>query len=357
MRTKSVIEKRLAARAADVASRLALLAEENCQRWMHNTMTRQQMRGGDAVTDDLPADGRLVQHLGTINYGLYLQVPREAPDQACINDSRRGYWRYSLEFLLEFELADRKFRRRTDGLPGKLSAFRKEQIQSGGSLRFGRTNSCKSNLHERFMDMVPGVCKDLVYEWEEYRAYVLQLLLVDRRGYWTTNKLMRKRWGFEASLQEYRTAMEVWKTLAEEDDDPLPLPKFDDEMSETEDEEEEEEEGEPEDEPEEESAPESEADPESSKETSKKRKRQSSVEATSSCHKRPTIEGQILGRDGEDSVHSNIQDEASSTAGPGDESDLEQLQQQAVTLATRNEDPEEDAIDKPWDLGCYARCE
>ncbi|RMZ81287.1 hypothetical protein DV737_g2553, partial [Chaetothyriales sp. CBS 132003] len=88
------------ARQRSIAAYSADLEEYKRARVSNLLMTRRELRGDAAVKDDPNADKlSFVRHLDTLNYFNYVSA-RDAPTGQEVYDSKRGYWRYSRNFLL-----------------------------------------------------------------------------------------------------------------------------------------------------------------------------------------------------------------------------------------------------------------
>lgn len=160
------------------------------------------MRGDDAVKDDPDADlPQFVRHLDTVNYRSYMEESA-APSGDSVYDSKRGYWRYSMQFLL------------TTGArcghvpaPAKLATFNQKDE---GALCFARTNKEKSEDVFSFTSMVPSMPDGRLAEWCSLKAVILEFLLVQNMSYELAQKTMREEYDFRASTKEFRKVLHLW---------------------------------------------------------------------------------------------------------------------------------------------------
>ncbi|KAL2421835.1 hypothetical protein ABEF95_008399 [Exophiala dermatitidis] len=193
------------ARARNAASRQADLEEYNKRRLKLMRMSRREMRGDEAVKDDPDADlPQFVRHLDTLNYRSYMS-DRAAPSGDAIYDSKRGYWRYTREFLLEM---GNRIRCARLPPPPQIKAFR----LTAHALTFARTNAQLSE--ETLLPKPIGggfkVEEARLKQWYRLKAVVLELLLVQKRGYKEAQRLIHEEYGFYASIKEYRQALHQW---------------------------------------------------------------------------------------------------------------------------------------------------
>lgn len=195
-------QKMIEARARNAASRQADLGEYNRRRQKLMRMSRRELRGDEAVQDDPDADlPQFVRHLDTINYRSYMSESA-APSGDNIYDSKRGYWRYGREFLLNTGA-----RCAHAPPPLQLATFKQK---SDGALSFARTNLEKSEDIFSFTALVPSMTKARLTEWCSLKAVVLELLLVQKLSYDATMQTMEEEYGFHASIKEYRKVLQLW---------------------------------------------------------------------------------------------------------------------------------------------------
>ncbi|EHY55695.1 hypothetical protein HRR83_007910 [Exophiala dermatitidis] len=195
-------QKMVEARARNAASRQADLEEYNKRRLKLMRMSRREMRGDEAVKDDPDADvPQFVRHLDTLNYRSYMS-DAAAPSGDAIYDSKRGYWRYTREFLLEMGTRCRCARLPP---PPQIKAF------CASALTFARTNG---QLSEEMLLLTPingsKVEETRLKQWYRLKAVVLELLLVQKLGYKEAQRLLQEEYGFSAPVKEYRQALHQW---------------------------------------------------------------------------------------------------------------------------------------------------
>ncbi|KIW31939.1 uncharacterized protein PV07_03525 [Cladophialophora immunda] len=197
-------QKMIEARARNAASRQADLEEYNRRRLKLMRMSRREMRGDEAVKDDPDADlPQFVRHLDTVNYRSYMSESA-APSGDAVYGSKRGYWRYTREFLLEM-----RGRCGQVPVPRQLNA---PDITEDGGLRFARTNAEMTEDFSSLARAVPRMPGDRLRQWCTFKVLVLEHLLVEKLSYQTTQQTMRDEYGFDASVEEYHTVMRVWNT-------------------------------------------------------------------------------------------------------------------------------------------------
>ncbi|KAI1629553.1 hypothetical protein EDD37DRAFT_645307 [Exophiala viscosa] len=194
--------KLIEARARNAASRQADMEEYNKKRQKLLTMSRRDMRGNDAVKDDPDADlPQFVRHLDTLNYRSYMEESA-APSGDSVYDSKRGYWRYSAQFILAM-------RARCDKVPAppELATFNQKDDTA---LCFARTNSEK--LEDVFLltSMAPSMSEERLNDWCNLKALILELLLVQKMTYETTQKTMGEEYDFWANTKGYRKVLHLW---------------------------------------------------------------------------------------------------------------------------------------------------
>ncbi|KAH0844713.1 hypothetical protein AYO21_01969 [Fonsecaea monophora] len=195
-------QKMIEARARNAASRRADLEEYNRRRLKLMRMSRREMRGDEAVKDDPDADlPQFVRHLDTINYRSYMSESA-APSGDAVYDSKRGYWRYTREFLLEM-------RGRCERVPPPTQLNSRDNIE-GGRMRFARTNAEKAEDLTSLSRALPRLSEEHITKWCTLRAVVLEHLLVEKLSYQDTEQRMRDEYGFDASVEEYHKVMCVW---------------------------------------------------------------------------------------------------------------------------------------------------
>ncbi|KAK7890549.1 hypothetical protein LTR67_007757 [Exophiala xenobiotica] len=195
-------QKMIEARARNAASRQADLEEYNRRRLRLMRMSRREMRGDEAVKDDPDADTpQFVRHLDTINYRSYMDESA-APTGDNVYDSKRGYWRYSLDFVLKIGARCRHI-----PMPPQLADV--SEANPGG-LRFARKNAEKTEDIFSFTAMVPSMSKERLKEWCTLKPTILELLLVQKLSYEETQSVMQKDYDFHASIKEYRKVLHLW---------------------------------------------------------------------------------------------------------------------------------------------------
>ena len=195
-------QKMVEARARNAASRQADLEEYNRKRLEMLRMSRRKMRGDAAVTDDPHADlPQFVRHLDTVNYRSHMSESA-APSGDAVYDSKRGYWRYSQEFLL-------KMREYCSHVPRPEKMPRREHFEDAG-LHFARTNAEKYNELHIFLAMVPSMNRTLAEEWYNLKAVILELLDVKKLDSDEALAIMREDYHFEATTEQYRQIVDQW---------------------------------------------------------------------------------------------------------------------------------------------------
>ena len=195
-------QKMVEARARNAASRQADLEEYNRRRLRLMRMSRREMRGDEAVKGDPDADiPQFVRHLDTINYRSFMGESA-APTGDSVYDSKRGYWRYGMEFVLKIGA-----RCKHVSMPPQLADL--NQTHPGG-LRFARTNAEKSDDIFSFTAMVPSMSKERLKEWCTLKPTILELLLVQKLTYEETQSAMQEDYDFHASIKEYRKVLHLW---------------------------------------------------------------------------------------------------------------------------------------------------
>ncbi|KIX04512.1 uncharacterized protein Z518_05382 [Rhinocladiella mackenziei CBS 650.93] len=196
-------QKMIEARARNAASRQADLEEYNRRRLKLMRMSRREMRGDEAVKDDPDADlPQFVRHLDTINYRRYMP-DSAAPSANSVYDSKRGYWRYHMEFLLWIKKCCAHV-----PAPQQLSRYGKQSDH--GALVFSRTNAEKMNDKYDLLTMMPSMEEDRTEEWCTLKAVILELLLVRKLDYETVAQTMHEEYDFSATIKEYRKMLHLW---------------------------------------------------------------------------------------------------------------------------------------------------
>ncbi|EXJ68279.1 uncharacterized protein A1O5_08894 [Cladophialophora psammophila CBS 110553] len=198
-------QKMIEARARNAASRQADLEEYNRRRLKLMRMSRREMRGDESVKGDPDADlPQFVRHLDTINYRSYMSES-EAPSGDAVYGSKRGYWRYTREFLL-----------RMRGRCGQVSPPKPLNVPEnnieGGRLRFARTNAEKAEDFSSLVQALPRIPDKRLAKWCTFKAVILEYLLVDRLSYQAAQQNMHDDYGFNASIEEYHKVMRIWNT-------------------------------------------------------------------------------------------------------------------------------------------------
>ncbi|OAP60790.1 hypothetical protein AYL99_05792 [Fonsecaea erecta] len=195
-------QKLIEARARNAASRQADIEEYNRKRLKLMRMSRREMRGDDAVEGDPDADlPQFVRHLDTINYRSYMSQSA-APSGDAVYGSKRGYWRYSREFLLEM-------RRRCRRVPVPKQLDTSDNIE-GGCLKFARTNSEKREDLKTLIEAIPRWSHRRLRLWCTLKAIILEHLLVERLSYGATQRIMHVEYGLDASVEQFHKVMCVW---------------------------------------------------------------------------------------------------------------------------------------------------
>ncbi|EXJ77773.1 hypothetical protein A1O3_10002 [Capronia epimyces CBS 606.96] len=214
-------QKMVEARARNAASRQADLEEYNKRRLKLMRMSRREMRGDEAVKDDPDADiPQFVRHLDTLNYRSYM-TESAAPSGDSIYDSKRGYWRYSREFILGM-------RRRCTHVP-MPSQMRDFNRQDQGALTFARTNAELLEDKVSLKTMIMSISEDRVKEWCTLKTVILEAFLVQKLGYPAAQRAIQEEYGFDATVTEYHQVLRLWypqvhtkqyrrRSLEEEDD-------------------------------------------------------------------------------------------------------------------------------------------
>ncbi|KAK5035317.1 hypothetical protein LTS07_002753 [Exophiala sideris] len=194
--------KLVEARARNAASRQADMEEYNRKRLKLLTMSRREMRGDFAVKDDPDADTpQFVRHLDTLNYRSYMEES-VAPSGDSVYDSKRGYWRYSVPFLLAMRTRCEKV-----PAPPELATFNQKD---DGALCFARTNSEKMEDVFLLTSMAPSMPEERLNDWCNLKAVILELLLVQKMSYETTQKTIGEEYDFWASIKAYRKVLNLW---------------------------------------------------------------------------------------------------------------------------------------------------
>ncbi|EXJ86013.1 hypothetical protein A1O1_06382 [Capronia coronata CBS 617.96] len=195
-------QKMIEAKARNAASRQADLEEYNRRRLKLTRMSRRELRGDEAVKDDPDADvPQFVRHLDTLNYRSYM-TEAAAPSGDSVYNSKRGYWRYSTNFLLEM-----RSRCTHVPVPAKMRAFTPEDQ---GALTFARTNGEFLDGLISFSTSGLSMSPDRVEEWWTLKAVILEVLLVQKLGYEAAQRVMQEEYGFYATVKEYRQLLRLW---------------------------------------------------------------------------------------------------------------------------------------------------
>jgi hypothetical protein len=142
-----------------------------------------------------------VRHLDTVNYRSYMEESA-TPSGDSVYDSKRGYWRYSMQFLLNTGA-----RCGHVPPPSKLATLNQKDE---GALCFARTNAEKSEDVFSFTSMVPSMPDGRLAEWCSLKAVILEFLLVQNMSYETAQKTMQEEYDFRASTKEFRKVLHLW---------------------------------------------------------------------------------------------------------------------------------------------------
>lgn len=201
-------QKMIEARARNAASRQADLEEYNRRRQKLLRMSRREMRGDEAVKDDSDADvPQFVRHLDTINYRSYMGETA-APSPETVFSSKRGHWQYNRAFLLEVGSRFTRSRQRTPS--------RTTQLQAGGNHNFACTHAEKKSETADLVYAIPSIPRRQRMQFAALKIDILEYFHEHHLNYEATQEAMLQEHEFEASIEQYQTAILIWTTRARE---------------------------------------------------------------------------------------------------------------------------------------------
>ena len=167
-------QKIIDARKMAAESRQADLLEYNIRRLKLLRMSRRELRGNEAVKDDLNADlPQYVRHLDTFNYRRFMP-DSAAPTGNEVYLSKKGFWVYSQDFLKQIG----RFCKRLPPRQELTHATR------AGASTFARTNAERRvernqyrHIRNELEDQLDGVVRQpQIEEWYNMKPTILEML-------------------------------------------------------------------------------------------------------------------------------------------------------------------------------------
>jgi hypothetical protein len=213
-------QKIIEARTRNALSRQADLEEYNRKRLKLMRMSRREMRGDASVQHDPEADkAQFVRHLDSCcNYRNYMSEA-SVPDGNAVFNSKRGYWTYSMAFLME--IGDRcKSSKQLQRNPTVTLAT------WPGTSVFARTNRQKTRERDyltrygsRYEGHIHSVCgkriepplaDDRVRQWVTLKTRILDMAFIQQLEFFQIQATLQLVYALDLPWNEFTSMLNVW---------------------------------------------------------------------------------------------------------------------------------------------------
>lgn len=214
-------QKIIEARQRNALSRQADLEEYNRKRLKLMRMSRREMRGDHAVEGDPEADlPQFVRHLDSCcNYRNFVHES-SVPDGNAVYNSKRGYWRYSKDFLVQVGIRCRKSKRLRHshevttltraGTTIFARTVRQRRREQEYVWTCGVTDKDRNIISLRGERFEPPLTAERAAQWVALKTRIMNLAFVERLQFFQIQATLQLEYNFDLPWEEFRSMLNVW---------------------------------------------------------------------------------------------------------------------------------------------------